>query len=56
MAFLRHLRDFYGVVFRIEPIRAQDNDDEDEETLELGKRYIMSCVGAGYSNLSKITT
>ncbi|XP_065834537.1 RNA 3'-terminal phosphate cyclase-like protein [Oscarella lobularis] len=56
VAFLRHLRDFYGVVFRIEPIRAQDNDDEDEETLELGKRYIMSCVGAGYSNLSKITT
>ena len=38
--YLRHLRDFFDVIFKIKP---------DPET----KTLVLSCLGIGYSNLSK---
>ncbi|XP_011303786.1 probable RNA 3'-terminal phosphate cyclase-like protein [Fopius arisanus] len=45
--FLRDLKDFFGVVFKLEP--AKDEED-DEITLE---QVLLTCVGIGYTNLSK---
>lgn len=44
--FLRDLRDFFGVVFKIEPVK-----DEDEMTPQVH----LTCLGIGYTNISKRT-
>lgn len=49
--FLRHIRDFFGTVFKME------NEVKDEEDLRVGTdKVLMTCVGAGYTNLSKTMT
>ncbi|KAL7838077.1 hypothetical protein AOLI_G00264810 [Acnodon oligacanthus] len=45
--FLRHIRDFLQVMFKIETQKA----DEDEQ--KGGDKVLMTCVGVGYSNISK---
>ncbi|XP_067295902.1 RNA 3'-terminal phosphate cyclase-like protein [Pseudorasbora parva] len=45
--FLRHIRDFFQIMFRIEP----QNPEEDE--CKGGEKILMTCVGVGYSNISK---
>ncbi|KAL6463902.1 hypothetical protein MHYP_G00282930 [Metynnis hypsauchen] len=45
--FLRHIRDFFQVMFKIETQKA----DEDEQ--KGGDKVLMTCVGVGYSNISK---
>lgn len=45
--FLRHIRDFFQIMFKIE----QQKEDEDER--KGGEKVLMTCVGAGYSNISK---
>ncbi|ROL53874.1 RNA 3'-terminal phosphate cyclase-like protein [Anabarilius grahami] len=45
--FLRHIRDFFQIMFRIEP----QKPGEDE--CKGGEKILMTCVGAGYSNISK---
>lgn len=45
--FLRHIRDFFQIMFKIE----QQNGDEDER--KGGEKVLMTCVGAGYTNISK---
>uniref|UniRef100_A0A8C1PRJ0 RNA terminal phosphate cyclase-like 1 n=1 Tax=Cyprinus carpio TaxID=7962 RepID=A0A8C1PRJ0_CYPCA len=45
--FLRHIRDFFQIMFKIE----QQKPGEDEQ--KGGEKVLMTCVGAGYSNLSK---
>ena len=67
--FLRHLRDFFQVVYRIEPHHTTkqsgsrtkhdeetEEDSEDDQVAGTGPKYLMSCVGAGYTNLSKVTS
>nr|CAG4637002.1 EOG090X05X4 [Ceriodaphnia reticulata]SVE72929.1 EOG090X05X4 [Ceriodaphnia reticulata] len=50
--FLRHLRDFFGTVFKMET----ENKNE-EENLRIGtEKILMTCVGIGYTNLSKTMT
>ncbi|XP_031842240.1 RNA terminal phosphate cyclase 1 [Nomia melanderi] len=44
--FLRDLRDFFGVVFKIEPYKEED---------EILDQVILTCVGVGYTNISKRT-
>lgn len=46
--FLQHLRDFFGVTFKLENPKNEDDDDE----LNLYK-VLMTCVGIGYSNINK---
>uniref|UniRef100_A0A8C1FG59 RNA terminal phosphate cyclase-like 1 n=1 Tax=Cyprinus carpio carpio TaxID=630221 RepID=A0A8C1FG59_CYPCA len=45
--FLRHIRDFFEIMFKVE----QQKPGEDEQ--KGGEKVLMTCVGAGYSNLSK---
>ncbi|XP_066516378.1 RNA 3'-terminal phosphate cyclase-like protein [Hoplias malabaricus] len=45
--FLRHIRDFFQIMFKIETQKA----DEDEQ--KGGDKVLMTCVGVGYTNLSK---
>nr|CAG4641687.1 EOG090X05X4 [Eurycercus lamellatus] len=50
--FLRHLRDFFGTMFKMDT-----ESREEEEELRLGtEKILMTCVGVGYSNLSKTMT
>lgn len=42
--FLRDLRDFFGVVFKIEPLK------EEDEVLD---QVVLTCVGVGYTNISR---
>ena len=52
--FLRHLKDFFEVVFKLEKFTASEEGDED---LNLGAdKVILTCVGVGFTNLSKRTT
>uniref|UniRef100_T1IWQ7 F5/8 type C domain-containing protein n=1 Tax=Strigamia maritima TaxID=126957 RepID=T1IWQ7_STRMM len=51
MEFLRHIRDYFGLVFKLEA-----KSDEDDEELNIGaKKVVMTCVGVGFTNLSKTT-
>uniref|UniRef100_A0A8C2G000 RNA terminal phosphate cyclase-like 1 n=1 Tax=Cyprinus carpio TaxID=7962 RepID=A0A8C2G000_CYPCA len=45
--FLRHIRDFFQIMFKIE----QQKPGEDEQ--KGGEKVLMTCVGAGYSNINK---
>ncbi|KAI7813442.1 RNA 3'-terminal phosphate cyclase-like protein [Triplophysa rosa] len=45
--FLRHIRDFFQIMFKIEP---QKPGDEERTG---GEKVLMTCVGVGYSNISK---
>lgn len=45
--FLRDLRDFFGVTFKIEQI----NEREDEALAQVR----LTCLGIGYTNISKRT-
>nr|XP_033326542.1 RNA 3'-terminal phosphate cyclase-like protein [Megalopta genalis] len=44
--FLRDLKDFFGIVFKIEPYKEDD---------EIFDQVVLTCVGVGYSNISKRT-
>ncbi|XP_043370678.1 RNA 3'-terminal phosphate cyclase-like protein isoform X3 [Dermochelys coriacea] len=45
--FLRHLRSFFQIMFKIET-------KPSHEELQGGEKVLMTCVGIGFSNLSKI--
>ncbi|XP_077078901.1 RNA 3'-terminal phosphate cyclase-like protein [Siphateles boraxobius] len=47
MEFLRHIRDFFQIMFKMDP----QKPGEDE--CKGGEKILMTCVGAGYSNISK---
>ncbi len=49
--FLKHLKDFFEVVFKFE------NFNDEDDALNIGAEKILhTCVGVGYVNLSKRTT
>lgn len=48
--FLRHVYSFFDVMFKIEP---QQVSEEDEDLRSGGEKLILTCVGVGYSNISK---
>lgn len=50
IVYLRHIRDFLKVMFKIEVQKKQ----EMEEDLRIGgEKILLTCVGAGFTNLSK---
>ena len=60
--FLRHLKDSFQLVFKLETfdvlpsIEMKDNLDN-EEDLQMGANKVLAtCVGVGFTNLSKRTT
>ncbi len=52
--FLRHLKDFFEVIFKLENYTGPDGEDTE---LYLGAdKVLLTCVGVGFTNLSKRTT
>ena len=50
MAFLRHLKDTFNLMFKLENV-------ENEDDLSIGSDKVkLTCVGVGFTNLSKRTT
>ena len=50
--FLRHQKDFFGTVFKLE-----DHVEAEAEDLRMGAGKVkLTCVGMGFTNLSKRTT
>ncbi|CAB4061418.1 RCL1 [Lepeophtheirus salmonis] len=50
--FLRHLRDFFQMTFKLETF-----EDEESEDLKMGAdKVVLTCVGTGFSNIAKRTT
>ncbi|XP_070564203.1 RNA 3'-terminal phosphate cyclase-like protein [Ptychodera flava] len=47
--FLRHLRDFFQVMFKIETKSAEEDNDQKMG----GDKVMLTCLGVGFSNLSK---
>jgi RNA 3'-terminal phosphate cyclase-like protein len=51
--YLKHIKDFLDLMFKLETRKKA----KDEEELSLGAdKVLMTCVGVGYSNISKRTT
>jgi len=51
--FLKHIRDYLDLMFKLETQKKVDGDEE----LNVGaNKVLMTCVGVGFSNLSKRTT
>ncbi|XP_077441455.1 RNA 3'-terminal phosphate cyclase-like protein [Vanacampus margaritifer] len=47
MEFLRHIRDFFQIMFKIEVCKPLEDERKG------GDKVLMTCVGVGYSNLNK---
>lgn len=47
--FLQHLRDFFSITFKLENPETEDDDD----SLPGAQKVLMTCVGIGYTNISK---
>ncbi|XP_029920785.1 RNA 3'-terminal phosphate cyclase-like protein isoform X2 [Myripristis murdjan] len=45
--FLRHIRDFFQIMFKMETQKAS------EDEMKGGDKVLMTCVGVGYSNINK---
>ena len=48
--FLRHLKDFTGVMFKIQ---TQDKDPDDDSKTGGKTKVLLSCVGIGFTNVNK---
>ncbi|XP_073835750.1 RNA terminal phosphate cyclase 1 [Musca autumnalis] len=47
--FLQHLRDFFSITFKLENPENEDDDD----AVAGAQKVLMTCVGIGYTNISK---
>lgn len=45
--FIRHIRDFFQIMFKIEVQKPCDDERKG------GDKVLMTCVGVGYSNINK---
>lgn len=54
ISFLQHLKEFFGVMFKLEVIN-DDGEDSDDEGVTPANKVKMTCVGIGYVNISKRT-
>lgn len=50
ISFLQHLKEFFGVTFKLE-----NYDPDDTDTSSGSNKIIATCVGIGYTNISKRT-
>ncbi|KAH8292870.1 hypothetical protein KR044_002184 [Drosophila immigrans] len=48
--FLQHLRDFFSVTFKLEN---PEIDEDEEDDVRGAQKVLMTCVGIGYTNVSK---
>ncbi|KAK6617754.1 hypothetical protein RUM43_013982 [Polyplax serrata] len=50
--FLQHIQDFFGVTFKLD---TQEKEDSDSDLNDGATKVMLTCLGIGYSNLSKRT-
>lgn len=54
MQFLRHMKEFFQLTYKIESREVDLQEVDDEQELGIRRHVVtLSCVGVGYSNLSK---
>lgn len=51
ISFLQHLREFFGITFKLEPYKAEDDD----EITSAADKLLLTCVGIGFTNINKRT-
>ncbi|PVD22972.1 hypothetical protein C0Q70_16232 [Pomacea canaliculata] len=51
--FLRHIRQFLQVMFKVEADKREQMGANGQQLKTGGEKLILTCVGAGYSNISK---
>ncbi|XP_055626334.1 probable RNA 3'-terminal phosphate cyclase-like protein [Toxorhynchites rutilus septentrionalis] len=53
--FLQHLREFFGITFKLEnaAVANGEEDEQDDDEMTGSNKVMMTCVGIGYSNYSK---
>lgn len=49
--FMRHMKDFFNLMFKIDKVRETLNNDEAARGSD--QKYIVTCMGVGFSNLNK---
>ncbi|XP_058062659.1 probable RNA 3'-terminal phosphate cyclase-like protein [Anopheles bellator] len=49
--FLQHLREFFGITFKLE--NATDEDESTGDELSGSNKVLLTCVGIGYNNFSR---
>lgn len=45
--FLRDLRDFFGIVFKLDMVNSEDPNDEEQRLV------LLTCLGIGYTNINR---
>lgn len=51
--YLQLLKEFLGITFKLDTLEKDDDDDDDENDQSRIPKVVLTCVGIGYSNLSK---
>ncbi|ELU18728.1 hypothetical protein CAPTEDRAFT_218453 [Capitella teleta] len=51
ISFLRHLKDFFQVMFKID---VESKTEDEEELKRGGEKILLTCVGTGFRNMSKV--
>lgn len=49
IAFLQHIKEFFGITFKLEHFTADNEDD----AIPGADKVLMTCVGIGYTNINK---
>lgn len=52
--FLQLIREFFGITFKLDKFNDEDNLDDEENVNEGSPRVVLTCVGLGYSNITKM--
>lgn len=54
ITFLQLLREFFGITFKLDTFEEdKDIEDEDLDGVSSSPRVVLTCVGIGYSNITK---
>lgn len=53
ISFLQLLREFFGLTFKIDTFEEEKDVDDDENDEIVRPKVVLTCVGIGYTNISK---
>lgn len=53
--FMRHMKDFFNMMYKIDKVRRKPSDVENDADRAIGsdEKYIITCMGVGFTNLNK---
>jgi len=53
--YLRHIRDFFGLVYKVDVLQLGSANESEEDALKLGgDKVVLTCTGVGFRNLSRV--